>query len=1540
MLTVTPVDDLFSFQQGEGAAELDVLSNDQISGDYLGPKVLTSVTEGSQGGRIQIIDNGMAIRYLPPPHFVGLEVFEYAIDGQFFGTVTVNISPSVRGDLFSVPPDTNHHVLDVLANDPFWSDYAGERKITMVGRSSLDSQVSISADGSHLTYQAARLSYGEDTFEYVVDNQFVATVVVSLSNPLQPDSLEVLRNADPTSINVIANDPFFSGYSGARRVTQLLDVPAGATATVAADGRSVAFTPADDFYGRVRLRYVVDGIFENVLTIDVVNPVADDNVTVDVNSTGTDLFPLANDVYLRSGVTYDVVDQITSVGASAEGGVVTLSADGLSVHYTPLPGFVGEDHFTYVADGIYSATVTVDVTPPVRDDQFSVKYGDQNVFLDVLAGDFVGSGYAGPKKITAVNSDSVRGMVSIDTGGTGIIYTPADDGRHNAGFGVWIVNRSDTFTYEVDGQYTAKVTVMLSNPVVNDELTVANQQTVTFDPLNNDSFGEFYVGAREITSVTQPDNGGHVQVGSDGQLTVETGKGNTTFTYTVDNDPTLTGTVTIAYPGWLVSDSAVADQNGEITLDLMANDFMTRRAVTQYGDYDGPRLITQIDELTGDGVATISADGKSVHYQPATDFVGTASFRYTVDGVHQSTATINVVRRVEDDVFHVELGSGANVLPVMLNDLLGADYRGASLISSVTADDPGATVSIGTDGRTLLYTPSANSDGEDRLVYTVDDKLVAEVTVKISDGQSGTLDPFDSDEALGEFLISSAIEHHYYHEGYPDAPFDDGLTTTGHSVGTNVPFSDTNTQVGGVDEADIVENDGEYLYTIAGAELVISRVAGATTLELASQTDLEATPIGLYLHGDRLAVVAERTPEISFPFVLDRLDPWRSRIVPETIVSVYDVSDRSHPKIVQTTRFDGRYIESRRIDSKVFVVTDGGRLELPAPLSTDDGPETQEAYATRMREEMSKLLPTLLPTYMTYDSTGALVRSGVLVDAKDIYRPVAEDAFELLSVSSLDMESSQAALLATQGVIAGSGSRIYGSQDNLYVFANHFDYHDRRDATEIMQFAWNGSTGNVDFSASGRVPGVMNDQFSADEYDGHLRIATTIRNLFAGNFSMRDENGLFVLQSDNGVLEPVGSLHNLALGEQIQSVRFDGERALVVTYRSFDPIFGVDLASAQNPYVVGALSLPGFLEYQQFIDADHILTIGQNAGGGSLATAVSLFDVGDLANPRLVDQADLPRGAASLAAADHHAFGWFAHHDLLALPSVRNYSVRVDADGDGYEETLESRVDHELFSYRVDVDADKPIELHSTVVEDSVIQRAAFVGDSFYAIATDSIQEYSIDDPSQQGDRIDWEFQPVDGPIWVPLEWELPRLADWIFDRAKADLADRLSIDASAVMLVTSEANQVVLRAEGQQYLYQGSVANNGVPDRVSLIEADFTFSSNTPRHNESVALDVNGDGVVSPLDALLTINELNEPREGAVRALSFDRSPWAPDTNGDGLVTPLDALAVINQLNTEPATPQASLASQATLTDLAFSADDDEEETDRRCSEWCPWMT
>ena len=132
-------------------------------------------------------------------------------------------------------------------------------------------------------------------------------------------------------------------------------------------------------------------------------------------------------------------------------------------------------------------------------------------------------------------------------------------------------------------------------------------------------------------------------------------------------------------------------------------------------------------------------------------------------------------------------------------------------------------------------------------------------------------------------------------------------------------------------------------------------------------------------------------------------------------------------------------------------------------------------------------------------------------------------------------------------------------------------------------------------------------------------------------------------------------------------------------------------------------------------------------------------------------------------------------------------------------------------------------------------------------------------------------------------------------DSANVTFPNTVSIaagQASAEFEIRSKDNSVInadrnVRFEAALEGFASSSADLKIVDDESL----------KPWHNPANRLDVNGDGVVSPTDALLIINHLNKVGTGRLSL------PWTGrfvDVNGDDSVSPVDALQVINFLNTK----------------------------------------
>jgi uncharacterized secreted protein with C-terminal beta-propeller domain len=230
----------------------------------------------------------------------------------------------------------------------------------------------------------------------------------------------------------------------------------------------------------------------------------------------------------------------------------------------------------------------------------------------------------------------------------------------------------------------------------------------------------------------------------------------------------------------------------------------------------------------------------------------------------------------------------------------------------------------------------------------------------------------------------------------------------------------------------------------------------------------------------------------------------------------------------------------------------------------------------------------------------------------------------------------------------------------------------------------------LDVVAEGEVPGSPLNQFSLDEYNGDLRIATTLSasNMFGSGQSAND---LYVL-SDN--LDKKGELLDLALGEQIYSARFMGGRAYLVTFKQIDPFFVIDLTSPASPKVAGELKIPGFSSYLHPLSESRILGVGQEGSQVKL----SVFDVTSAQNPTEVDKYVLNEFWTEVQS-NHHAF--------LADPDKKIFFI--PSGSSGY-----------IFDYS------GPLTLKK-VVSDISAKRALYINDFLYVVGDAEIVVLSQD---------------------------------------------------------------------------------------------------------------------------------------------------------------------------------------------------------------------
>lgn len=554
--------------------------------------------------------------------------------------------------------------------------------------------------------------------------------------------------------------------------------------------------------------------------------------------------------------------------------------------------------------------------------------------------------------------------------------------------------------------------------------------------------------------------------------------------------------------------------------------------------------------------------------------------------------------------------------------------------------------------------------------------------------------------------------------------------------GTGSDYSKTNVQVEGVDEGDIVKTDGQYIYRIKGyggkegRTIQIIKVNDGKDMKVASKiqdTGIYFTQI--YITDKYLAVIGNKprepykgVPDVKAKGNTDSIRPYMY-YPPSSVLAIYDITDKTNVKKLREVETDGYFSDSRMIGSNIYMISNKG-----IPYDILKGGNDNDV---------------LKPSY----KDSAAGKDYTYIDYKDIkYCPEAVDS-NYIMVTSVNLSKPMEKVKVTSTL--GSASNIYCSADNLYVAGyNYGGILEEGYKTAVYKFSL--KDGNIIYKASGKVPGNILNQFSMDESNGYFRIATTVQNYNQGKD--KQNNNLYVL---DGNMKLTGSLENLAKGEQIYSVRFMGDRAYIVTFRTTDPLFAIDLKNPAAPKVLGELKIPGYSNYLQPYDENHIIGFGKDAevvdSGKSTERAyyqgmkLAIFDVTDVNNPKVMFKTGIgDRGTNSDILYDHKALLFSKEKGLLAFPvevseikdkdskNAAQYGTPTFMGAYVYHIDLDSG-----FTLKGKIDHGKVKTNSNGYMSDSYyklrINRILYIDENLYTLSEDAIKANRLTDLSQVG---------------------------------------------------------------------------------------------------------------------------------------------------------------------------------------------------------------
>ena len=535
---------------------------------------------------------------------------------------------------------------------------------------------------------------------------------------------------------------------------------------------------------------------------------------------------------------------------------------------------------------------------------------------------------------------------------------------------------------------------------------------------------------------------------------------------------------------------------------------------------------------------------------------------------------------------------------------------------------------------------------------------------------------------------------------------------------TNKDYSKTNIQVEGVDEADIIKTDGDYIYSISDSNVVITNVKDPANIKIESKIN-ENIPEDLILYKDKLVVVSTNAGR----YYYDR----------NTIVSVYDISDKSNPKKVKSFELYEPYYTTRCIDNKLYIFSSGYLREKDDKIVRDYKEDNQvkklDLDKIKYLKDSSSNIQTLIAEVDLDNLDKKIDLNSYLIDISNAY--ISENNIYLSNQKYNNDSIKPLDLFGFKGI---------------FVVFEDIDYsYDR--TTTIYKFNINKDKG-VLYKTKSDIDGITINQYSMDEKDGNLRIA------LEGNKGTR-----IAILDDN--LHLLGETESVAENEQMRSSRFVGDKAYLVTYRNTDPLFVVDLSDVKNPKILGELKIPGYSTYLHPYDDTHLIGIGidteeritrNNEGEVISSWAVvtgmkmSLFDVSDVNNPKQISQTTIGDSrTVSAVLTNPKALLFSKEKELIAIP-VNNYQedfIIEDAeDVDDYDDIEDDFVNYKkpyvsegYFVYNINLENGfnlKGVITHEKSeskysYNNSKLLRGLYIEDNLYTVSEGAIKVNKLD---------------------------------------------------------------------------------------------------------------------------------------------------------------------------------------------------------------------
>ncbi len=526
---------------------------------------------------------------------------------------------------------------------------------------------------------------------------------------------------------------------------------------------------------------------------------------------------------------------------------------------------------------------------------------------------------------------------------------------------------------------------------------------------------------------------------------------------------------------------------------------------------------------------------------------------------------------------------------------------------------------------------------------------------------------FTSAQEIKDYLQARQSEGSYYGSIYELASMSSSaLSTSGILKSAAQDYSTTNIQVQGVDEGDIVKNDGKYIYTVSGSNVFIID-ANPDTAKILSNISMSGIK-EIYLNGDKLILISNyyETENKEPNFITGKTvakDFYYYGGSQKSVVQIYDISDKYNPKLIKNLTLTGQYSNSRMIGDYVYLISNKYESPIVDDKNLPDIYYFEDDYAasysyvtitsinvnTKDIKEKTFLMNNANEMYVSNDNI-------YLTYQKTISRKFYVKNF-IKNIIPLDIRMNSN-ITDEEAINKWLNNLTEEEKSKIKEKYAKMEADLQKEMEKSVAHKIEIKNGDINYKSRGEFPGHVLNQFSMDEYKGFFRVATTTGQVWGGS----SKNHVYVLDSN---LKLAGAVEDLAPGETIYSARFMGDRAYVVTFKKVDPLFVLDLKDPFNPTLKGKLKIPGYSDYLHPYDENHLIGIGKDAKDAEdelvqqrnldfawyQGVKISLFDVTDIEKPKEISSTLIgDRGSDSYALRDHKAFLFNKEKNMLVIP--------------------------------------------------------------------------------------------------------------------------------------------------------------------------------------------------------------------------------------------------------------------------------------------------